>query len=113
MKYCKEITEEICTLLSQGMGRVDAASLADINYDTFCQWMKKPEFSDAIKKAEMKCKQRNIALIQKAALSTWQAAAWWLERKCSEEFALKQKLEHMGKDGAPLTVQVISYKVPK
>lgn len=92
MKYTPEIRDEFATLLSQGMGRVDACSLADICYDTFLEWLRnKPEFAESIKKAEAKCKQRNIALIQKAALTTWQAAAWWLERKYKDEFALRMQ----------------------
>lgn len=109
MKYGKEITEQICKTLSEGMGRVDSATLAGIHYETFTQWMKKPEFSDAIKKAETKCKQRNIAIIQKAALTTWQAAAWWMERKHPEEFALKRLLEHSGPEGGTIKVEVVKY----
>ena len=92
MKYSPEIITEICRYLEQGMSQKDAAILSDINADTFYEWMKKPDFSDNIKKAEMKCKQRNVAIIQKAAINTWQAAAWWLERKLSDEFALKTKV---------------------
>jgi len=99
VKYSKQITDEIAKHLEGGTGRVDACTLAGLTFETFNQWMKdprKPEFSESIKKAEAKCKQRNIQLIQKAALDTWQAAAWWLERKHRDEFALLQKLEHSG-----------------
>jgi hypothetical protein len=107
MKYSQEITEQICQHLSQGLGRVDTTDMVGISYETFTQWMKKPEFAEAIKRAEAKCKQRNIALIQKAAITTWQAAAWWLERKHRDEFALRT--EHTGRNGEALTVNVISY----
>ena len=53
--------------------------------------MQKPEFSEAIKTAEAKCKKFHIGIIKRAAEKTWQAAAWWLERKHSEEFGLKSK----------------------
>lgn len=96
MKYCKEITNEICEQLKGGMTRTDTCEFIGIAYETFCQWMKKPEFSEAIKKAEQKCKGRNIGIIQKAALTTWQAAAWWLERKHKDEYSSKQNLEHSG-----------------
>jgi hypothetical protein len=89
MKYCPEITQQIANLLKEGSNRTDACTLADISYETFTQWMLKSEFAEAIKKAEASCKNRNIAIIQKAAITTWQAAAWWLERKHREEFALK------------------------
>lgn len=87
MKYSPEKTQEICKRLEVGLGRTDACILSDISYETFTQWMKKPEFSENIKKSEIKCKERNISIIQKAAITTWTAAAWWLERKHADEFA--------------------------
>jgi hypothetical protein len=94
VKYGKPITDEIAKMLAEGSNRTDACVLAGINYDTFCDWMKKkPEFSEAIKKAEVICKNRNIKIVQRAAINTWQAAAWWLERKHSDEFALKNKTD--------------------
>lgn len=104
MKYCPEIIKEITDNLSLGMGRVDTATLVGINFDTFCQWMQKPEFSEAIKKAELQSKLRCVGIIQKAAITTWQAAAWWLERKMPEEFALRNRLEHSGMNGAPIEI---------
>lgn len=74
--------------------------------------MKKPDFSEPIKKAEATCKQRNIQLIQRAALTTWTAAAWWLERKYPKEFATRQRLEHSGPEGGAIkTVTVDLGKV--
>jgi hypothetical protein len=102
VKYGKERTEEIAQLLKNGSSRTDACTLAGISYETFTQWMKKPEFSEAIKKAEAICKNRNITIIQKAAITTWTAAAWWLERKHPEEFAVRQRLEHSGTVGVSL-----------
>lgn len=93
MKYSPEIRAEICRYLEQGMTQTDAATLCDISDETFHQWKNhRPDFAEALKKAAMKCKQRNVAIIQKAAITTWTAAAWWLERKMSEEFALKTKV---------------------
>jgi hypothetical protein len=93
MKYGPEKTKEICDLLRAGSNRTDACSCADVSYETFTVWMQKAEFSERIKKAEAECKNRNIKIIQKAAITTWQAGAWWLERKHSDEFALKNKTE--------------------
>lgn len=100
MKYGPEKTAEIAGLLKNGNNRTDSCLLADISYETFTVWMEKPEFSEAIKKAEATCKARNIQIIQKAAITTWQAAAWWLERKYWQEFA--QRHEEIGdKEGTP------------
>lgn len=107
MKYCKEITNEIAQLLEEGSNRTDACIIAGIHYDTFMEWLRgKPEFSEAIKRAEALCKQRNINIIQKATRKYWTAAAWWLERKHQDEFSIKQKVEHAGPNGQPLTIQI-------
>jgi len=97
MKYNEDIIKEICDNLKIGINRTDTCDLVGISYETFTVWMQKPEFSERVKKAEIECKKRNISIIQKAAINTWQAAAWWLERKYSEEFALKNLTEHSGK----------------
>lgn len=102
MKYSSEKTEEICKHLETGLNREDAITLSDVSETQFYVWLKKPEFAESIKKAETKNKQRNIIIIQNAAKQTWQASAWWLERKHPEEFALKQRLEHTGKNGGPI-----------
>ncbi len=107
MKYGKEITAQLAELLAGGMGRVDSCQMAGISFETFSVWMedkRKPEFSESIKKAEMVCKQRNIARVQNASKLHWQAAAWFLERKYPDEFAIRQiqKLEHSGPGGGPI-----------
>lgn len=109
MKYSNEITLEICKYLRAGNTQHDSAVLAGISEDTFYEWRKnKTEFSEAIKKAEKECKARNIAIIQRAAEKTWQAAAWWLERRYSSEYALKSINELTGKDGGPIKLNIIT-----
>lgn len=94
MKYSPELTAEIATYVREGNTKQDACLLADISRDCFYKWMDdKSEFAAAIIKAESECKARNIKLIQKAAITTWQAAAWWLERRYRDEYALTNKLE--------------------
>lgn len=89
MKYGPEKTEEICNLIFLGNNRNDACLLADIGQATFYEWMQKTEFAECIKKAEAKFKGLNIQIIQSAATRSWQAAAWLLERKYRDEYALK------------------------
>lgn len=93
MKYGPDKTKEICDYLKSGNNRTDSCLLADIHYDTFCQWMLKSEFSDAIKKAEAEFKSYCIGVIKSAAPKSWFAAAWLLERKYSAEYANKNKPE--------------------
>ena len=96
MKYSPEIIKEICRYIENGNSHKDAAALAGICEDTFYEWRNKSEFAESLKKAELKCKMRNILLIQKAAQDTWTAAAWFLERRYFDEYGRKQKLEHSG-----------------
>lgn len=107
MKYSNEIVSEITNYIRAGNTQHDAAVLAGISDETFHVWKReKSDFSEALKKAEQVCKSRNIAIIQKAAEKTWQAAAWWLERKYHQEFALKNIQELVGKDGQPLQISI-------
>lgn len=91
MKYGPEMTEEICSYLKSGNNRTDSCVLAGIAYETFMRWMDKEEFSENIKKAETAFKNECIQVIRKAGPTSWQAAAWMLERKYPKEFALKIK----------------------
>jgi hypothetical protein len=45
-----------------------------------------------------------VAIIQKAADTTWQAAAWWLERKHKADWS--SRVEQTGADGSPVKVIV-------
>jgi hypothetical protein len=63
-------------------------------------------FLDAIEKAQAEAEARNVAIIQKAAFSTWQAAAWWLERTRSKKYARMEKTELTGSDGGAVRLDV-------
>ena len=102
MKFSPEIVKAICEHVEMGVSQKDSAALEGIAEDTFYAWMKKPEFSEPIKKARLKCKARNVKLVSKAAITRWQAAAWSLERTYPEEYALRARLEHVGKGGGPI-----------
>jgi len=100
-KYEPDIVKEINDNLELGMTRTDTCDLVGICYETFMTWQKKhPEFLATIKKSEQKCKKRCIGIIQKAAVTTWQAAAWWLERKHRNEYALRQEIGGWGNNDA-------------
>lgn len=54
MKYSQKLVNKICDYIrTDDFTRVDICKRVGISYDTFCTWKKtKPEFSDAIEKAE-------------------------------------------------------------
>lgn len=91
--------------LRAGNTRRAACAYAGIDQDTLANWMRKfSDFSEAIEKAESDAEIRNVAIIQKAASDTWQAAAWWLERRRPADF--RQRQEMTGADGGPLKIVV-------
>ena len=64
-----------------------------VSHSTFQHWREMdPTFQAAVEEAEAEAIVRNIAVIQLAAQSGkhWQAAAWWLERKYPQDWALRQ-----------------------
>ena len=93
-KYNSQMCADLCKWLSKGCSFKDACAMEGISYETFRTWQtEKSVFSVAIKKAEAECKAARIATILKAAEKSWQAAAWWLERRCPEEYGRMVKEE--------------------
>lgn len=107
----KEQYEVLMQSIKMGMSNIDAINIARVSKDWFYRKIKNdPKFSAEIEAIRSEWKQSNLAIIQKAALHTWQAAAWILERKASDEFALRQKVEHSGE---LKTESIVEQKVNK
>lgn len=93
-KRTPEVEQRICDALRSGNTRRAACAYAGIDEKTFANWLARfSDFSDAVKKAEGDCEVRNVAIIQKAAQTTWQAAAWWLERRQPEHWRQRQQID--------------------
>lgn len=108
MKYCPEIIIEISDHIRQGRTQKDAAILSGISEAIFYEWLKdssKVEFLECIKKAQSEFKKQLEIRVQKAADVTWQAAAWMLERRFKDDYALRT--EYTGKDGQELKLTII------
>jgi hypothetical protein len=91
----------ILTAIRLGHPYCHAARVAGVSYETVRSWMRHGEidsragtrsefasFSADIKRARAKFVDDNLKLIKKGAKTHWQAAAWLLERRESESFAL-------------------------
>ena len=62
-----------------------------VSHTTFQHWREmNPAFKLEVEQAEAGAISRNVAVIQEASKKYWQAAAWWLERKYPEDWALRQ-----------------------
>ena len=95
MKYGKERVKKITQALCDGQGRVRACKIAGIHYDTFREWMRsKPEFSEAVKKAEATGNDKIKDICQRRIIEdkSWQSAAWWLERTDPANFGQRNNL---------------------
>lgn len=112
-KLTPEVQEKICAAIAAGNYDIVAARYAGISDTTFYRWLKEGEeaangikhgFWVAVKDAGAKAEVRNVALIENAASFTWQAAAWWLERKYSDRWGRRERLEHVGDAGGPMEV---------
>lgn len=94
-KLHKEDIPVCVKMKKRGLNDKDIAAYLGVRRETFSQWVNHPRtenqtnLSNALKKAEADAKAAMLTAIQKAAMEpkTWQAAAWWLERKYPEEFA--------------------------
>lgn len=82
-------------------GCVAGCKEAGIPYETFLYWRKKyPDLLQIVKDAsavfEHKGKEYAAMQIFKHMDKSWLPAAWWLERKHPDEFAMKNKAELSG-----------------
>jgi len=107
-KLTDAIQEKICQAVRLGNNNVVSAAYGGISETTFYRWIKEGQaaktgskrlFWEAIKKAEADAEVGRIARISAAGASgTWQADAWWLERKFPERWGRTvQSVEHSGK----------------
>lgn len=90
-----EVGKDLLKHIRAGVPFKYACEAVGISYQTYAEWVRKGkrarsgqyrDFYEEVKKARGNAISRNVAIIQKAAEKTWQAAAWWLERTCPEEF---------------------------
>ena len=102
MKYNTEIIDELLKYIEAGNYVTTACECVGLNPKTFYEWIKDETKSnisnEIIQKAESRAIARNVAVIQVAAKKSWQAAAWFLERKKYEDWGRKDQLGITGVD---------------
>jgi hypothetical protein len=116
LKYNKRTVSTICNLLKAGNTRRTSAIAGGISEETFYVWMKsKSEFSESVKKAEAEAEARNVAIINQAGKTSWQASAWWLERRRKEDFGKQDRVDITtnGKDIQTMTVQQLDAEIER
>ena len=116
MKYNKRTVSTICNLLKAGNTRRTSAIAGGISEETFYVWMKsKSEFSESVKKAEAEAEARNVAIINQAGKTSWQASAWWLERRRKEDFGKQDRVDITtnGKDIRAMTMNELDAEIER
>ena len=104
-KYSPEVVKRLTDALRGGNTRRASCAVAGIDQTTLANWLKQySDFSYEVEKAEGEAEARNLAVIQDATKTTWQAAAWWLERKHKAEWS--SRVEQTGADGQAVKVIV-------
>lgn len=90
--------DTIVQAIGLGATYARAAAAAGITYETLNEWRKDDsEFSEAINKAEADRVAKALQAIQRAATDSWQAAAWYLERRYPSEYGRTvQEQQHSG-----------------
>ena len=122
-----EIVKRILDALVNGNTVRNACLLAGISEAVFYQWKQKAEiaeqklssgnpltakekrlldFFESVKAAEAEAIDRNVKFITIAARDSWQAAAWYLERRRPEDFALRNRTEVSAGPGTTIEVKV-------
>lgn len=82
------IQEKVLEALAFGATRRGACGWAGISEDSFARMLKKIcGFAEQAKRAEHKAEARFVGFIARAAhAGTWQAAAWWLDRRLPQDY---------------------------
>lgn len=92
-KLKKADIPECAKLKRAGLNDKDIAAYLGVSAKTFSLWTNHPKtenqrnLCNALKKAEAEAKAMALSKIQNAGVNgSWQAFAWWLERKYPKEF---------------------------
>lgn len=91
--------KKIIDTIAAGGSRAAAAAAAGVHPSTVFRWLAEGrdeaspyrEFRERIKGAEAEAEIAMVTVVREAALKgTWQAAAWWLERRRPKLYALRR-----------------------
>jgi len=89
------VEDQILRALAAGQARWPAAALAGISGNTLSRWISDDDaFALEVQRAESRAVAAALGVITKAAASgTWQAAAWWLERRYPADWGRNRRAD--------------------
>jgi transposase len=90
-----ELQRTICEAIEAGNTRECAAAMAGVSPAwLYEQIARRGEFGAAIEKADAVAEAHHVKVVQRAASrGTWQAAAWWLERRRPQVWGQRVRID--------------------
>lgn len=79
--------------LEHGCTRRAAAGAGGITSATLYRWLEDEAFREAVEKAEQKAEATFTAIVAEASVTSWQAAAWWLERRKWQDYGRHDRVD--------------------
>lgn len=90
-KLTPEVQERIEQAIRVGVTHAQAAEYAGIGESTLREWMREnPAFAAAINAREAEGALTLVALVNRAAQQDWRAAAWILEHRWPQDYAVSR-----------------------
>ena len=106
-KYTPARVDLLLAALRTGSTRTAAAEACGIPRGTLHEWtVQYPAFLDAVQQAEAQAVGAMVGRVYEASKTTWQAAAWWLERRYPADWGRVERHALTGEGGGPLTLMV-------
>ena len=68
-------------------------AVADITPPTFYRMMEDVTFRASVERAEGEAEATFTVIVAEAAVKSWQAAAWWLERRKHSDYAQRSVVD--------------------
>lgn len=114
-KLTPKLQERICEFIRGGNYITTSCEACGISTVIYNDWKKRGErgeepflsFLNAIKKAEVDCETRLLAIVDKAAEKNWPAAMTIMERRNPEKWGRRTRQEIVGRGGGPVEFKVV------
>lgn len=117
-KFTPEIRAKIIKALKGGNYRCVAARHAGVGQSVLARWLawgrKRSQkyaefrkFREAVLEAEAAAEVFHVQQIEKAAKKDYKASVEWLQRKRNERWSRSDRVQHTGKDGGPIQLQIV------
>jgi hypothetical protein len=115
-KLTKKLRDLIVADIRAGNYAKIAAAANGIGQSTYFSWMKKGakekrgrfrEFRELVQSAEATAERDMVIIVKRSALEGNSRSAFdFLERKYPDRWGKRERIEHTGKDGAPIEMEV-------